>query len=118
MIGPIKQGYDKILVLDDDVEPTCKHIDGITKVKSGKNKVYCMMKQFKKYGGNIRLQPNGHLNVSFRKPPYLRQLGNTPIINTKKPTQVKIMNLLNQHEDLDNKELLDQVVNILKEEKQ
>jgi hypothetical protein len=250
----IKQGYDKILVLDDDVEPTCKHIDGITKVKSGKNKVnqywptedmlqkiievsykldeedkdwallgcshtgflgikkldeedikrgyklcknsemyialvminikrtrqildlqyqegnifedkyfqldcllhglnmytfqnyaiytknnffknkddstvwigenaklnieYCMLKQFKKYGGNIRLQPNGHLNVLFRKPPYLRQLGNTPIINTKKPTQVKIMNLLNQHEDLDNKELLGQVINILKEEKQ
>lgn len=250
----IKQGYDKILVLDDDIEPTCKHIDGITKVKSGKNKVnqywptedmlqkiievsykldeedkdwallgcshtaflgikelseedikrgyklcknsemytglvminikrtkqildlqyqegnifedkyfqldcllhglnmytfqnyaiylknefsknkddstvwigenaklnieYCMLKQFKKYGGNIRLQPNGHLNVLFRKPSYLRQLGNTPIINTKKPTQVKIMNLLNQHEDLDNKELLGQVINILKEEKQ
>lgn len=250
----IEQGYDKILVLDDDVEPTCRHIDGITKTKNGSNKCtqywptedmlqtiinvsyklddedkdwallgcshtgflgikkldeedikrgyklcknsemyiglvminikrtkqipelqyqtgnifedkylqldtllyglnqytfqnyaiytknnfsknkddstvwvgenaklnieYCMLKQFKKYGGTIRLQPNGHLNVLVRKPKYLGQLNNIPIINTKNPIQVKVMNLLNQYGDLDNKELLDQVVNILKEEKQ
>lgn len=249
----IEQGYDKILVLDDDIEPTCKYIDGVTKTKGGSNKCdphwptedmlqkiidisykldeedknwallgcshegflgtkklgeedikrgyklcknsemyialvminvkrtkqvsdlqyqegnifedkyfqldcllhglnmytfqnyaiytknnfstgkddstvwvgenaklnieYCMLKQFKKYGGSIRLQPNGHLNVLFRKSTYLGQLGNIPIINKRKPIQVKIMNLLNQYEDLDNKEVLGQVVNILKEEK-